>query len=140
MEPSQVLNPSVSIYFGLASQTLAMLLLLTLFLLLRRYAGRRIYFHAWTWAWLALAAGLLALVLRIEILKVSDANGWLTRTCLFAYQLGKLTFLLFLLQGVLLYLRGQTPPQVRQLRWLWPIAVVFAVFSVLISANQPALM
>ncbi|HEX5340833.1 MAG TPA: GGDEF domain-containing protein [Gammaproteobacteria bacterium] len=144
MDPAQLLNPSILAYFGLASQTLAIALILVLFLLLRRYAGRRTYFHAWTWSWVALVVGLFALVMRFEILSGVSGAGqegtWWVRACYFIYQFGKFAFLLLVLNGVLLYLKGLADPPLRYLRWLWLVAVVFTVLSVAISADQRAVM
>ncbi|HET7921834.1 MAG TPA: GGDEF domain-containing protein [Gammaproteobacteria bacterium] len=144
MDPSQLLTPSVLSYFGLASQTLAMLLLLVLFVLLRHYAGRRTYFHAWTRAWMALVVALVALVLRYEVLiglpGGDDEHSWWVRLCYYVYQLGKLGFLLYVLQGVMLYLKGLADPPLRYLRWLWLAAIAFTVISVLVSADQRAVM
>ena len=111
LDPTQVLNPRLLIYFSLASQTLAMLLILILFLLLRRYVGRRTYFHAWTWAWLVLVMGLLAMVVRFQFpFAVSGIEStWPVRVSYFFYELGKFAFLAFLLKGVLLYLLLKLP-------------------------------
>lgn len=144
MDPAQLLKPSVLSYFGLASQTLAMMLFLSLFLLLHRYADRRTYFHAWTWAWVSLTIALIALVLRFELLSgmpgARDEQRWWVRICYFIYQFGKAAFLLFVLKGVMLYLKGLADPPMRYLRWLWLVAILFSVFSVLISADQRAVM
>jgi diguanylate cyclase (GGDEF)-like protein len=142
LDPAQLLKPSVLSYFGLASQTLAMMLFLILFLLLHRYANRRTYFHAWTWGWVALTVALVALVLRFNVFAglpgAKDEHSWWVRTCYFVYQFGKFAFLLFVLKGVLLYLKGTADPPLGYLRWLWGIVAVFAVVSVLISADQRA--
>lgn len=144
MDPAQLVQPSVLSYFGLASQTLAMMLFLSLFLLLHRYADRRTYFHAWTWAWVALTIALIALVLRFELFSTlpgaHDENAWWVRACYFVYQFGKLAFLLLILKGVMLYLKGIADPPMRYLRWLWAIAIAISVASVLASANQQAVM
>lgn len=138
LDPTQVLNPRLLIYFSLASQTLAMVLILTLFLLLRRYVGRRTYFHAWTWSWLVLVVGLLALVVRFQFPFVGSGaeDSWLVRVCYFVYQLGKFAFLVFLLKGVLLYLQGPPNSRARLVRWLWPLVFGFSLFSVWISVDQ----
>ncbi|HET7396695.1 MAG TPA: GGDEF domain-containing protein [Gammaproteobacteria bacterium] len=140
MDPAQLLQPSVLSYFGLASQTLAMMLFLVLFLLLHRYANRRTYFHAWTWAWVALTIALIALVIRFEVLadlpSARDEHSWWVRVCYFVYQFGKFAFLLFVLKGILLYLKGTADPPLGHLRWLWLLALVFSVISVVISADQ----
>jgi diguanylate cyclase (GGDEF)-like protein len=142
LDPAQLLKPSVLSYFGLASQTLAMMLFLILFLLLHRYADRRTYFHAWTWGWVALTVALIALVLRFDVLSnlsgANDEHSWWVRLCYFVYQFGKFAFLLFVLKGVLLYLKGVADPPLGYMRWLWLIVAAFAVLSVLISADQRA--
>ena len=142
LDPTQVLNPRLLIYFSLASQTLAMLLILILFLLLRRYVGRRTYFHAWTWAWLVLVMGLLAMVVRFQFpFAVSGIEStWPVRVSYFFYELGKFAFLAFLLKGVLLYLQGPPNPHARLVRWLWPLVFGFSLLSVWLSANQLAVL
>ncbi|MGH8292575.1 MAG: GGDEF domain-containing protein [Gammaproteobacteria bacterium] len=109
--------------FGLFSQLAAAVLLVVLFLLLRRHAIRRPYFRAWSSAWVALAIGLTALTLRYNLLPLLAGQGpgaeWWAKGCYFIYQFGKLAFLLLLLHGTLLYLRGAAHPPFGSMRWLW---------------------
>lgn len=144
MDPSQLLTPRVLVYFALASQTLAIFLLLVLFLLLRRYAARRTYFHAWAWAWVALLAALFSLVLRYEILFSlpggSNDHTWWVRVCYFVYQFGKFAFLLLVLHGVLLYVKGLADPPLRYLRWLWVAAAISSLVLVLVFVDMRILM
>ncbi|MDE2197193.1 MAG: GGDEF domain-containing protein, partial [Gammaproteobacteria bacterium] len=144
MGPNEILNQLVLQYFGLASQVVAVVLLVVLFGLLRRFADRRAYFHAWGAAWVAMAIALAALVLRFNVLPDLLGNGseyaWWVKLCYFVYQFGKLAFLVMLLRGTLLYVRGAAAPPLGHARSLWSAAVVIALLSVAFSANLQALM
>lgn len=133
MGPGQAFDQIMSAYVGLLSQAGTVLLLVVLFVLLRRYADRRPYFYAWSSAWVALLAALCALILRYAVLPqffaLSDAS-LLTRACYFAYQFGKLVFLILLLRGTLLYVGGLADPPLGYLRFLWTAAFLASLISV----------
>ena len=125
-------------YLGLISQAATVLLLVVLFVLLRRYADRRAYFHAWSNSWIALAAALAALVLRYILLPhlyggAAPEDAALVRACYFLYQFGKLAFLILMLRGTLLYVGGLANPPIGYVRYLWAIAGGVAVVSVVLS-------
>ncbi len=141
MGPGQTFDHILFQYLGLASQTATVLLLLVLFVLLRRYAGRRPYFYAWSSAWLALSAALVALLVRYLLLPHyagSDMpeDAVAVRLCYFVYQFGKLAFLLMLLRGAMLYVSGLADPPLGYLRPLWVGAGAVSLISVVLSADQ----
>jgi diguanylate cyclase (GGDEF)-like protein len=117
-------------FIGSLAQLAACLLLVTLFLLLRRYARRRKYFVAWGQAWLAACLAMGALVV-LNILpnisgSVADDQSVTVRGIYFVYQFSKLLFCALLLGGTILYARGTRP------RRLLPYAfVVLAIYAAL---------
>ncbi len=124
---------------GLLSQAGTVLLLVVLFLPLRRYADRRPYFYSWSSAWVALLAALCALVLRYIVLPalfgpLTDGS-LLTRLCYFGYQFGKLGFLIFLLRGTLLYVSGLAHPPLGYLRYIWMAAGAVSLVSVVLASD-----
>lgn len=144
MSTGAFITQTVLAYFGLGSQTLATLLLVVLFALLSRQAVRRPYFLAWRDAWLALSGALLALVLRYNVLPEflgagSDRDLWV-RACYALYQLGKFAFLLQLLRGTLIYLRGNRRRGDMRLHYLWLAAVLGAIVTVAVSPGVQAAM
>ena len=125
-------------YLGLISQAATVLLLVVLFVLLRRYADRRAYFQAWCNAWVALAAALTVLVLRYILLprvmgETPPEDAALVRAGYFLYQFGKLAFLILLLRGTLLYVGGLANPPLGYVRYLWVAAGAVALMSVLLT-------
>lgn len=130
--------------FGLFSQVAAAALLVVLFLLLRRHAARRPYFRAWSSAWVALAIGLAALALRYNLLPLllgqGAAGDWWVKGGNFIYQFGKLAFLLLLLHGTLLYLRGAAHPPFGSMRWLWAGVGAISLASVAVSSTLQSLL
>ena len=130
--------------FGLISQMVAIILLVLLFMLLRRHAGRRPYFFAWSNAWLAFGVALIALVVRYNLLPSAVApdtglGGW-PSICYLIYQFGKLAFLVLLLQGTLLYLKGVSHPVFGLMRWLWAVVGAITLISVAFSPTLHAIM
>jgi diguanylate cyclase (GGDEF)-like protein len=122
-------------YLGLISQAATVLLLVVLFVLLKRYADRRAYFHAWSKSWAALAAALTILVLRYILLphligRPAPDDLPLVQVSYFLYQFGKLAFLILLLRGTLLYVGGLTDPPLRYLKFLWLAASAISLISV----------
>ena len=130
--------------FGLISQMAAIVLLVLLFMLLRRHAGRRPYFFAWSNAWLAFAVALIALAVRYNLLPSAAARdtglgGW-PGICYLIYQFGKLAFLVLLLRGTLLYLKGVAHPVFGLMRWLWAVVGAITLISVAFSPTLHAIM
>lgn len=139
-----VLGSHVFLNFGLLSQFVATVLLVVLFLLLQRHAVRRPYFRAWSSAWIVLAIGLAAVTLRYNLLPalLGQGNGtdWWVKFCYFIYQFGKLAFLVLLLQGTLLYLKGVAHPSFGLIRWLWAAVGAITLISVVMSSSlQPVM-
>jgi diguanylate cyclase (GGDEF)-like protein len=134
---NDVAGSQLLLSFGLISQMVAVILLVMLFMLLRRYAARRLYFFAWSNAWLAFGVALIALVSRFYVFPTLigpsfESDGW-TNICYFIYQFGKLAFIALLLRGTLLYLKGMSHPVFSLMRWLWvgvgAITLVSVTFS-----------
>jgi diguanylate cyclase (GGDEF)-like protein len=128
-------------YLGLLSQAATVLLLVVLFVLLRRYADRRAYFYAWSNSWIALAAALTALSFRYILLPhflggPAPEDVLVTRICYFIYQFGKLAFLILLLRGTLLYVSGLADPPLGRLKYLWALASAVALVSVALTRDS----
>ncbi len=123
-------------FIGAVVQLGGCVLLLTLFALLRRYAGRRSYFSSWGAAWLALTLAITAIVLRYNILPslvtASDLEGrGEVQVLHFFYQSGKLIYLVLLAAGTAQYAVG-----LRSRAWVpgaVGVAIVYAGASVAVS-------
>ncbi len=144
MGANHPISANLLTYFGLVSQLVATILLVVLFVLLRRHAGRRPYFRAWSNAWIAFAVALAALVLRFNVLPgifapATGSGGWV-RVCYFLYQFGKFAFLLLLLRGTLLYLRGMTRQSLVLVMGMWAVAAAIAAGSVAYSSTLQAVL
>lgn len=98
-------------FIGVVVQLGGELLLVLLFLLLRRFVLRRAYFAAWTAAWICGAVAISALVVRYIIMPrlgsatIDDAS-FPVRALYFTYQLGKLSSLAFFVAGTATYVTG----------------------------------
>ena len=132
MDPQELggLISQIGVYVQLGGTAL----LLTLFYLLSRHAGTRPYFTRWTESWLALLVALLAVMFRYESGYVVQPPGapspGLGITFLhFTYFLGKLVFLVLLLDGTLLFARGRGLPG-RRVAWVGGAGVVALVSSI----------
>src|SRR5256885_7179653 len=125
-------------FIGSLAQLAACVLLVTLFLLLRRYARRRKYFVAWGQAWLAACIAMGALVLRYNILpnldgSLPDDQSLTVRGIYFVYQFSKLLFCALLLAGTILYARGTKPRSL--LPWAFAFIGLYTTISLRLSAN-----
>ncbi len=144
MGPGQLFNQLVLQYLGLLSQAATVLLLVVLFMLLRRHADRRPYFFTWCNAWAALAVALVALVLRYNVLPnllgALPDDGAVAKACYFVYQFGKLAFLILLLRGTLLYVGGLADPPLGYLRLLWATAGAISFVSVTLTKDLVGVM
>jgi len=141
---NEVAGSQMLVSFGLVSQMAAVALLVMLFMLLRRHAARRPYFFAWSNAWLAFSVALIAIVSRYYIFPTVfgpgfESGGW-ANICYFVYQFGKLAFLVLLLRGTLLYLKGMAHPVFGLMRWLWAGVGAIALVSVMFSPTLHAIM
>ncbi|MGA9856065.1 MAG: GGDEF domain-containing protein [Gammaproteobacteria bacterium] len=144
MGANEVAGSQLLVSFGLISQMAAVILLVVLFMLLRRHAARRPYFFAWSNAWLAFAVALIALVTRFYVFPVIFGSGFETggwaNICYFVYQFGKLAFIVLLLRGILLYLKGMSHAVLGLMRWLWAAIGAFSLISVTFSPSLHAIM
>jgi diguanylate cyclase (GGDEF)-like protein len=138
MQPVQLSVQVLIQYLGLISQAATVLLLVVLFVMLRRSSDRRAYFHAWSNAWVALAIALTTLVLRYILLPhllggPAPEGALLVRVSYFIYQFSKFAFLILLLRGTLLYVGGLADPPLGYLKLLWAVAVAVALVSVILT-------
>ncbi len=138
MQPA-ALTFSVLSFLGVAAQLAGALLLVSLFLMMRRFVLRRPYFSAWTAAWAAFAAAIGALVIRYIL--VPDMVGFAppeshpaVRVLYFIYQMCKGLGFVFFLRGTLMYVAGTTAGFLAT-RKLWAGAALFAIASTLASRN-----
>lgn len=98
-------------FIGVVVQLGGALLLVLLFVLLRRYVLRRSYFAAWTAAWACGALAILALCVRYIIMPqlvtspIDDASAPV-RTLYLVYQVGKLASFAFFVSGTAMYVTG----------------------------------
>lgn len=135
--PAQTL--SVLSFLGVIIQLAGALMLITLFVMLRRFVLRRAYFTAWTIAWGALAVGITALVARyILVPGLAGGNPGeshpAVRALYFVYQGAKGIGFVFFVRGTLMYVAGTGSGLVATKR-LWAVAAGFAVVSTLLSHN-----
>jgi len=138
MQPLQLSVQVLIQYLGLISQAATVLLLVVLFVMLRRYADRRVYFYAWSNAWIALAVALTVLVLRYILLPrfeggAAPEDAPLVRGSYFLYQFAKFAFLILLLRGTLLYVGGLADPPLGYVKLLWAVAGAVALTSVILT-------
>ena len=96
-------------FIGVIVQLGGELLLVLLFVLLRRYVLRRSYFAAWTGAWVCGCIAIAALVVRYFImprLTPIDESALTVRLLYFAYQSGKLASFALFVAGTAMYVTG----------------------------------
>lgn len=98
-------------FIGVVVQLCGELLLVLLFVLLRRYVLRRGYFTAWTGAWACGAIAILALVLRYVIMpRLSetpiDESAIAVQMLSVVYQAGKLASFALFVAGTAMYVTG----------------------------------
>jgi diguanylate cyclase (GGDEF)-like protein len=119
-------------FLGITLQLTGELLLVVLFVLLRRYVVRRGYFGAWMLAWACGAIAIAAIAIRYMVLPrvISGApNQVLLGGLYLVYQLGKLGYLGLLVTGTAMYVTGSRLEGPR--RGLAVIAVSYAVASLI---------
>jgi diguanylate cyclase (GGDEF)-like protein len=98
-------------FIGVVLQFGGEIMLVALFVLLRRYVLRRSYFAAWTAAWVCGAAAILALCARYIIMPrllavpLDDAST-AVRALYLVYQIGKLSSFAFFVAGTAMYVTG----------------------------------
>ena len=98
-------------FIGVVVQLAGELLLVLLFVLLRRYVLRRGYFAAWTLAWACGASAILALCVRYIIMpsfvaSPVDEGALATRALYLVYQVGKLSSFALFITGTAMYVTG----------------------------------
>ena len=126
-------------FMGLAAQLVGSLLLVGLFLLLRKYASGRNYFVAWERGWIAVSIAIATLVLRYLVLpriiqgphRETDLS---VRALYLIYQTGKIVYVGMMVYGAMLY--AHVPIARERLRWYWTAALAYAAISAL---GSPAL-
>lgn len=98
-------------FIGILVQLAGELMLVALFVLLRRYVLRRGYFAAWTAAWACGATAILALGVRYVLMPQLlagpvDDGSLLVSVLYFVYQLGKFASFALFVSGTAMYVTG----------------------------------
>ena len=114
-------------FIGVAAQLAGSLLLVALFLLLRRYTKGRPYFLAWGRAWMAVAIAILALVVRFFSFDTLPDGSAAVRLLYGLYQLGKLAYVGLMVAGTIMYARGML--EIPRMRLFAGGALLFAAAS-----------
>lgn len=112
---------------GILCQLMVDVLLVTVFVLLRKYAAGRKWFYAWTWAWGFLAVSLACVSVSYFVPMPSAAAVALQ----FIYLVGKIAFLAYLVAGYVLYVGG--PRRLVRLRFLFGLSLLYAAIAYLFS-------
>jgi len=130
---------SVLSFLGVLAQLGGSVMLIALFLLLRRFVLRRAYFSAWAKAWGAFAVAILALVVRYilvpGIIGTSlDEDHPVVRSLYFIYQMSKGIGFVFFIRGTVMYVAGTSSGAVATRKW-WIGAALFAGMSTFASQH-----
>jgi diguanylate cyclase (GGDEF)-like protein len=136
MQPPSQTFPVLT-FLGTVVQFGGALMLIALFVMLRRFVLRRAYFTAWTSAWIALALAIFALVIRYMLMPgiagfTLDEQDPSVQTLYFVYQFSKAVGFVYFIRGTLTYVAGPSSG-VMATRRLRVGAVVFAVVSTFAS-------
>lgn len=112
------------------------LLLVGLFVLLRRFVLRRAYFTTWTWAWVAIAGALGALTIRYDFVPGLLPPGRIegnpaVRALYFVYQTGKLLAYFSFIAGTRMYITGARRRMRVALEWV--LAPAFGALTLALS-------
>src|SRR5215207_663868 len=110
MHPPAQTFPVLS-FLGVLVQLGGAVMLIGLFLMMRRFVLRRAYFTAWVGAWAALSVAILALVVRYILVPglvgvTLDDKHPAVRGLYFVYQMSKGLGLVLFLRGSLMYVNG----------------------------------
>jgi diguanylate cyclase (GGDEF)-like protein len=132
MQPHSQAFPVLT-FVGVVVQLGGALLLIALFLTLRRFVIRRAYFTAWAMAWTAFAVAIVALAVRYGLVPgligtQLEETSVAARCLYLVYQASKVVGLVFFVRGTMIYLVGTTAG-VRATRHLWLLAALFGVVS-----------
>ena len=120
-------------FVGVVVQLGGALMLIALFLTLRRFVLRREYFSAWAAAWASFAVAITALVICYILVpgvtgtRLEEGN-LAARSLSLVYQASKVVGFVFFVRGTLIYLVGTTAG-VHATRHLWLLAVLFGTAS-----------
>jgi diguanylate cyclase (GGDEF)-like protein len=133
--PAQTI--SVLSFIGVVVQLGGALMLIALFMLLRRFVLRRAYFSAWVAGWGAFALAILALVGRYILMPglfgtAMNENDPIVRVFYLIYQISKGLGFVFFLRGTLVYVGGATSGY-RATRHAWVVATALAIVSTLVA-------
>jgi PAS domain S-box-containing protein len=125
-------------FIGILVQLGGTLLLIILYYLLTRHAGRRSYFESWGWSWLALLLALGAISVRYNVVGLLNTEllreaGPTVILLDFVYQFGKLAHFTLLLFGTLQFTRGFQPR--RAMLPAMACCLLAAIVSVQASSN-----
>lgn len=126
-------------FIGVVVQLGGELLLVLLFMLLRRYVLRRGYFAAWTAAWVCGAAAITALCVRYIIMpRVAgsplDVTSPSVQSLYLVYQVGKLSSFALFVSGTAMYVTGSRLLGARNPVFL--VVIAYAIVSLLGSAGD----
>jgi diguanylate cyclase (GGDEF)-like protein len=126
-------------FIGVVVQLGGELLLVLLFILLRRYVLRRGYFAAWTAAWACGAIAIMALcaryVLMPQLVKPPvDDQSLAVRALYLAYMVGKLSSLALFVSGTAIYVTGSRLLSSRAVVFVG--VVVYAIVSIFSSSGS----
>ena len=126
-------------FIGVVVQLAGELLLVLLFVLLRRYVLRRGYFAAWTLGWACGATAILALCVRYFIMPSFaatpvDDDAITTRALYLIYQVGKLSSFALFIAGTTMYVTGSRLLGSRNLAAIG--AVGYALLSLMVSGGD----
>ena len=125
-------------FIGVVVQLGGGLLLVLLFMLLRRYVLRRGYFAAWTGAWICGAVAIAALVVRYIIMprlaSPVDDSALAVRSLYLVYQLGKLASFALFVAGTGMYVTGTRTIASRAV--VIGAAAVYAIISLFASSGN----
>jgi diguanylate cyclase (GGDEF)-like protein len=139
MQPPFQTFPVLS-FLGVVVQLGGALMLIALFVMLRRFVAQRAYFAAWTYAWGALAVAIFALVIRYIL--VPGIVGFLpdetypgVRALYLVYQTSKVFGFIYFVRGTLTYVSGETVG-LSATRRLWIGGAVFAAISTFAATQQ----
>ena len=124
-------------FIGVVVQLGGELLLVLLFVLLRRYVLRRGYFAAWTGAWMLGATAILALVIRYIVmpqLQPVDDSDLHVRALYFVYQVAKLSSFALFVAGTAMYVTGSRLIGPRN--GVFVFALVYAIASLVGSSGE----
>jgi diguanylate cyclase (GGDEF)-like protein len=136
MQPPAQTFPVLT-FLGVVVQLGGAVMLIGLFLMLRRFVLRRAYFSAWVAGWGAFSVAILALVLRYFLLPGIAGSPLgeqhpVVRALYLIYQTSKALGFIFFVRGTLMYVAGTTAGLVAT-RKLWIAAAAFALLSTFAS-------